>query len=136
MKKIDWLKQPLGIESDAVIAKRLGVAADTVGAARRRLGVEPTARGLVRRPKYIDWTSVDLCADTAKIASSLGVGLSAVWAARRRFGVRAGPGRGSNSTPKHKMAARLALLKLNVKQKGIEAVRNHGHPWFPEPEEE
>jgi len=77
--KIDWDAQPLGIERDAVIARRLGVARQTVFTAR-------TARGIP--PPTIDWDEQPFeTKSDAQIAERTGMKVKAVSSARQRRGI-------------------------------------------------
>jgi hypothetical protein len=87
---VTWDAQPLGVEADAAIARRLGVAARSVWAARRRRGIAAPPRA-ARRPD-VPWAELPLGAvpDTA-LAAQYGVSARAVRARRLRAGLAACP---------------------------------------------
>jgi hypothetical protein len=83
--RIEWDRQPLGIETDGAIAKRLGVTASAVLGARRRRGIPPAVpQGNPR----VDWNNELLGIETDyALARRLGVTETAVSKARKRRGI-------------------------------------------------
>lgn len=85
---IDWDFEMLGIESDAAIARRLGVSFTTVHKARCRRGI-PAAPFEEQRPNAVKWDEeleLGLVPDT-EIAERHGVHRNAVHAARKHRGI-------------------------------------------------
>jgi hypothetical protein len=90
---IDWNKQPLGVESDRAIAKRLRVNSSTVTRERNRRGIPALVRvsgpGLVRG---IDWDAQPLATTPASVlAKRLGVCRASVDEAAKARGVKCPP---------------------------------------------
>lgn len=85
---VAWDAEPLGRESDAAIARRVGVAARSVWAARQRRGIPAPPRA-PRRPD-VPWDRLPLgqVADVA-LARQYGVSHQAVRARRVRAGIAA-----------------------------------------------
>lgn len=86
-KGIDWDAQPLGVEHDKVIAKRLGVTPQAVYAARQSRGIGPSSDTRMMRPRC-DVSSIE--ADLGKdhdrvVADKHGLHWQQIaWARRKR----------------------------------------------------
>lgn len=85
---VNWDDQPLGVESDRVLARRLGVTRQAVQQARESRCVPPC--GIESVPKGIDWDDQPLgrMLDT-EIAAALGVSPAIVGRQRRKRGIQA-----------------------------------------------
>jgi len=82
---IDWDAEPLGVESDTDIARRLGCCRSAVSAARAR-------RGIPRATRPHDWDAEPLGVESdAEIARRTGMSEPAVARARRLRGIPARP---------------------------------------------
>lgn len=86
---IDWDTQPLGVEHDKVIAKRLGVKPQAVYYARRARGIDPSPDTRAMRPRC-DVVAIedDLGTDHDHvIAAKHGLDVQQVARARRKKGI-------------------------------------------------
>ena len=89
-KGIDWDKEPLGIEADASIARRLGVRRSSVRGQREKRGLpSPVCAGVHRGIKW-DEQPLGTVPD-CELARRLGVSQQAVSSARRHRGIAAAP---------------------------------------------
>jgi hypothetical protein len=98
---IDWDAQPLGVESDRAIAKRLRVSSSTVTRERNRRGIPALVRvsgpGLVRG---IDWDAQPLATTPASVlAKRLGVRRASVDEAAKTRGIKCPPLRPATTPP-------------------------------------
>jgi RNA polymerase subunit RPABC4/transcription elongation factor Spt4 len=95
---IDWKRQPLGIEPDLAIAKRLGVTRIVVARERRKRGIPAPPISLGRR-RRIDWDNELLGIETDyAIAERLDITCAAVLNARRCRGIPAAVPQGRSPT--------------------------------------
>lgn len=74
-KGIEWDAQPLGLEPDHAIARKLGVATSVVWGARARRGIEPAPVGRARSANaeqraWIQWRAHDAAARGIKMSAS------------------------------------------------------------------
>lgn len=132
--RVDWASLPLGKETDAAIAKRVGCYESSVARARRRMGIAPF-RG-VRKGKPVDWDAQPLgSVSDSMLARKLGVSQDRVRRAREARGidkkprwVRTDSGRYVPVKHRHRCAC------------GRESVERYGGAWVcevclnPEPE--
>lgn len=87
-KKIDWDKQPLGVKTDASIARKLGVRAPVVRRARiaRDIPLPKASQRLAH--KGIDWSKQPLGeVGDLELSKTLGVTQASVYSARRTRGI-------------------------------------------------
>lgn len=111
---IDWDAQPLGIETDGEIARRLGVSAEAVGAQRKKRGIRRVHRPdltTIGKPSGIDWDAQPLGVETdGEIARRLGVSQVAVNMQRRKRGIPAVMAFGSTAAALGGLASAQAWL--------------------------
>lgn len=85
-RNIDWDAQPLGMESDTALARRIGVSSTAVARARKARGIQGTDGRNWRKPMLFDHPLLGTMAD-AELAQRLGVNKKTVQAARHRRGI-------------------------------------------------
>lgn len=93
-RHLDWesVRHLLGVEHDKVVAARLGCTPQAVGAARRRMGIEPApAPPAVRHDDslpYVPWLGK---LSDREVAARFGVAHQTVFYARKARGIPAAP---------------------------------------------
>lgn len=84
MKWRDWTCEPLGVETDAAIARRIGCPTVTVLQARKRRGIPPA------HPRGRTWTTIEDARlgvmPDAELAEFMGIDVRTV--ARRRIALK------------------------------------------------